>query len=231
MLSVRDYARVRTAITAGSTVALRTRSYTSSQRDRVDRVLSLYLYELGLVHLHNNLAYCVHELAGNARNALLKRIWFAEQHLDITDRGVYRDYVPVFRHDITRERDRYLGLLERSGYAIRFLFAHSAEQIWITVENNTPLLPIEHERIEEKLAAGRLYRSMADAYAALSDFSEGAGLGIAMVLVILRTLGLPPDSLILGGCSTAEGVTRSVITLERADVGRPRKPIATGGTP
>lgn len=220
MLSVADYARVRKAITTGSTVVLKTSSYTAPHREYIDRVLSLYLYELGLLHLHNNLAYCVHELAGNARNALLKRLWFNEQQLDISDRERYAANVAAFRRAVATDTPRYLRLLEESPYHIRFLFAQNVEQVWITIENNTPMLPIERERIETKMRQAQSYQTVADAYAALADFSEGAGLGLAMVLVILRTLGLPPEALVVGGCSVDERVTRSSIIIDRAEMRR-----------
>lgn len=218
MLSVEDYARVRDAITNGTTVALKAASYASRHREHVDRVLSLYLYELGLVHLHNNLAYCVHELAGNARNAILKRLWFREQGLDITDRRIYSKYMNRFRGETSANPPHYLRLLEESEYRIRFLFAHDAERIRVIVEHNAPLLPIERERIAAKLEAARRYTSMADAYGDLSDFSEGAGLGIAMVVVILKTLGLTEDDLRIG--DDASGTTQSVITLRRTPARR-----------
>lgn len=215
MLSVRDYAQVRKAITTGSNVILKTSSYSALHRDHVDQVLSLYLYELGLVHLHNSLAFCVHELAGNARNALMKRIWFVDEGLDIRDRACYKQRVPDFRAAVASDPQKYLRRLERSDYHIRFMFAHSPDQSWIIVENNTPLLPIERERIERKMVVAREFETMADAYAAITDFSEGAGLGIAMVLVMLRGLGLTSDSLVLGDCSVNEQVTRSTIILPR----------------
>lgn len=220
MLSVRDYARVRAAITNGSHIALKTSSYSARHREHVDQVLSLYLYELGLVHLHNNLAFCVHELAGNARNALLKRLWFAQNALDLADPNCYREHIGRFRADVSQNPSYYLELLEKSSYHIRFLFAHDEQQSWVVVENNTPLLPIERERIEQKLSVAREFQTMADAYAALSDFSEGAGLGIAMVIVILRTLGLSPDSLVMGDCSVDETVTRSTIIIQRSGIRR-----------
>ncbi len=218
MLSTRDYERVRTAILSGTPIALKSSSYTSEHRDYIDRVLSLYLYELGLVHLHNNLAYCVHELAGNARNALLKRIYFLEKGLDIVDREQYHEGMRSFRHDTIAEKQRYLSLLDSSELHIRFLFRHDEENVEISIENNTALLPIERERISEKLANARKYKTMADAYAALADFSEGAGLGIAMVIVMLRTLGLPADSLVMGDGS--DGFTRATVHVKRSVVGR-----------
>lgn len=215
MLSVRDYARVRKAITSGSHVALKTSSYSAPHREHVDQVLSLYLYQLGLVHVHNNLAFCVHELAGNARNALLKRLWFAQKGLDLADHICYQENIAQFRADVSKNPAQYLQLLEKSEYHIRFLFAHSDQQSWVVVENNTPLLRIERERIKQKLAVAREFQTMADAYASLSDFSEGAGLGIAMVIVILRSLGLSPDALVMGDCSVDELVTRSTIMISR----------------
>lgn len=220
MLSTSDYERVRTAILAATPIALKSSSYTSAHRDYIDRVLSLYLYELGLVHLHNNLAYCVHELAGNSRNALLKRIYFSEHGLDITDRDQYERGMRSFRQDTIAEKQRYLRALERSSYYIRFVFRHSEEEAQIAIENNTPLLPIERERIVEKLTNAKRYKTMADAYASLADFSEGAGLGIAMVVVMLRTLGLSPESLVIGNSGDEDGFTRATIKINRSTVGR-----------
>jgi hypothetical protein len=220
MLSTADYERVRNAILSATPIALKSSSYTSAHRDYIDRVLSLYLYELGLVHLHNNLAYCVHELARNARNALLKRIYFSERDLDINDRSEYARGMRSFRHDTIAEKHRYLESLEDSSYYIRFVFRHDPETVSIAIENNTTLLPIEWERIAEKLENARRYRTMADAYAALADFSEGAGLGIAMVVVMLRTLGLPANSLSIGNGASEDETTRATISIKRSTVGR-----------
>jgi hypothetical protein len=216
MLSTSEYDRIRKAIIGNRPIILRTSSYTAPHRDYVDRVLSLYLYELGLLHLHNNLAYCLHELAGNARNALLKRIYFAELGLDITDPAVYTEKMQRFRQDTTADIQRYLRLLEEGPYNIRFHFSHTNERVQIRVENNTALLPIEVERIRSKVAAARHYSSLADAYASLVDFTEGAGLGIAMVVVILKSLGLGPDALQIGSCGTAPR-SCSTINVNRID--------------
>ena len=216
MLSVSEYARVRQAITRGTSIAIRTRSYSSRHRVYVDRVLSLYLYELGLIHLHNNLAYCIHELAGNARNALLKRLWFREQGIDIAERGSnYAEAVRRFRREVGERPQHFLELLESSGDWILFRFSATPRQVRISVENTGRLLPVEMERVREKLAAAERFQSVADAYGALSDFSEGAGLGIAMVVVILKRLGLPAQTLRIGNGAAHENVTRALLVLDR----------------
>lgn len=224
MLSVNEYARVRQAITRGTAIAIRTRSYSARHRSYVDRVLSLYLYELGLIHLHNNLAYCIHELAGNARNALLKRLWFREQGIDIATRAAYPDAVRRFRHEVGERPGHFLRLLEESGDSILFRFSATPQTVQIAVENSGRMLPIEVERVRAKLTAAERYDSVADAYGALSDFSEGAGLGIAMVVVILKRLGLPARTLRVGNGDANEDLTRALLEIDRT-ISAPLSPL------
>ena len=66
--------------------------------------------------------------------------------------------------------------------------------ISITVSNNTKITDNELKRIKEKIEKTRVYTTMADAMNDI-DQTEGSGLGIITVLIMLKKMGLASDNL------------------------------------
>ncbi|QEN09127.1 ATP-binding protein [Oceanispirochaeta crateris] len=186
---------VEYAISESKTLTVKTVSYLSRERDYIDRVLKQYLDEIEKPFLVNQVAYCLHELAGNANRANAKRVYFKEQGLDIHCPGDYTTGISTFRQDTFSQIERFHTKQKAAGLYIKIDFQLKDETLRIRVRNNTPLTEEEKTRIHKKFETMKNYSSIPEAYEALEDYSEGAGLGLVMILQLLNNLGFGDDAL------------------------------------
>ena len=64
----------------------------------------------------------------------------------------------------------------------------------IKVKNNFPLLPIEESRIRDKFQKATSFSSLIDFFMEYGDSTEGAGMGITMVGILLDQSGINKHS-------------------------------------
>ena len=185
----------RLGVMTDSLTMFKTHAYQSEERDYVDSILDLYLKKSGLSHLQNKLSYCVHELGNNAKKANLKRVYFKAMNLDMESPASYHIGMANFMQETTGNIDYYLNLLREDNLHVKFQFQGFDKAVFIMVRNNIKLLDIEKHRIYEKIRSARSCRNMAEAYGSIMDASEGAGLGLVMLILMLRNIGLPDDVL------------------------------------
>ncbi|MFP4378314.1 MAG: hypothetical protein ACLFP4_14820 [Spirochaetales bacterium] len=185
-----DKQKVVEAVFSGRMLTLTTYGYFSDERDYIDQILNYFLEAAGRAELRDQLAYCIHELANNAKKANTKRVYFAQKGLDIDSESEYWVGMRHFRQETVSNIDFYLQQLRKARLYIKVQFKLNGRNMQIAIRNNVRLNDIEREKIEEKIARSRLYENMADAYASIEDTSEGAGLGIVMMIIMLRNLGL-----------------------------------------
>lgn len=203
MVRTLNWKKVREAVKTGRMLTLTTHAYFSDERDYIDVILNLFLKAAGKVDLMDRLAYCIHELANNAKKANTKRVYFQENGLDIHDESHYWIGMRNFRKDTVENIQHYLEKLKESDLYIKVQFKLNEEKLMVAVRNNVRLTEIERQKIEEKIIRGRQFDNMADAYASIEDTSEGAGLGIVMMIIMLRNLGLS-DQIIRFFCNEQE---------------------------
>lgn len=177
------------------TLTVSTPSYSPRERDTIDRILGAFLVQAGMKGLKNKLTYCIHELAGNAKKANTKRIYFREKGLDIHDPGDYQEGMRGFKAETAERLAHYLERMKEEAMYIKFQVRLTGNGIRVWIRNNAELLPIEKTRIEEKLKAARAHECVADAYSLVEDGSEGAGLGIVMMVFMLANMGFGADAL------------------------------------
>ena len=190
MVKTLDWEKVQRAVTSGKMLTLTTHGYFSDERDYIDEILNYFLEAAGEPQLMDKLSYCVHELANNAKKANTKRVYFAERKLDLTDESEYWIGMRTFRSDTVPNIDHYLRRLRESGLYVKVQFKLNGRNLLIAVRNNIRLTDIERQKIEEKIIRSRQFDNMAEAYASIEDTSEGAGLGVVMMIIMLRNLGL-----------------------------------------
>lgn len=169
--------------------------YLSEERHYIDEIVNLYLKQTNLEHLSHQLTYCIHELAGNACRANSKRSYFKHKNLNIEDRDQYRKGMNSFRNEAFRDVSKFHEITKDDGLYIKFQIKKYDRSIDLSILNNTPLTPEEERRIQQKFDVVKDYDNVAEAYAFLEDSSEGAGLGIAMMVMMLKEMGLDPETL------------------------------------
>lgn len=158
-------------------------------------------------HLKEYIDFCLGELITNSKKANTKRVYFEEKNLDINDPADYAVGMEHFKDDTTTNIDHYLELQKKEGYYIKFSMQLKKNTIQIDIKNNALLTTFEQERIQHKIATAQQYDNMDEVIANVIDQSEGAGLGIIIIVLMLQKVGLSKDCFKIF-CNDSETVTR-----------------------
>ena len=88
----------------------------------LERILELYLDELGQQKIQEPLSYCLKELIANAQKANAKRVYFEERSLKISDRMDYEKGMKAFHREISENLVHFLQRLREQGKSIEVSF-------------------------------------------------------------------------------------------------------------
>lgn len=166
---------------------------TPDQKSRFQKILEIFLTECNQTYLYNYLSYCLFELLDNASKANAKRIFFREKNLNIENEADYKNGMQEFKADLTEHTEHYLEELKSGKLQVHLLLS-ADDVITITVANNTKITEAEYKRICDKIEKTKCYSDLADAVSDI-DQTEGSGLGIITVIIMLKKLGLNPNNL------------------------------------
>ncbi|MBR4790583.1 MAG: hypothetical protein IK024_06795 [Treponema sp.] len=192
-LSTEDIQSIRDAVKERRPVNFYCYTLTLEQKQRFQNILNVFLDECGESYLFNCLSYCLFELLDNASKANAKRIYFKEQNLNIDDKTDYENGMKAFKSNLSDNTQHYKAELE-AGMLQVHLQLSANDVISLSVSNNTKITAAEKNRIEEKISKTQNYENVADAFADI-DQTEGSGLGIITIVIMLRKLGLSMDCL------------------------------------
>ncbi|GAB1431390.1 ATP-binding protein [Spirochaetota bacterium] len=188
-----DVAKIKKA--AHSAIPLTITTYTLPHEIEVyiEEVLEVFLSELGQARLKDYLVYCLRELAVNAKKANTKRVYFETKGLDISDPGEYETGMENFKTDTLENINYYLQKQKEKQYYIKIVFHARGSNVILEVRNNSELTRTEYLRIQDKLARSRKYDSLEEAMSQVLDSSEGAGLGLVILVLMLKKMSLDED--------------------------------------
>jgi hypothetical protein len=88
----------------------------------------------------------------------------------------------------------YLQMQKEQGLYIKVVFHARERNFAISVRNNVEMTKTEQIRIFDRIARSRAFSSMEEAFATVLDTSEGAGLGIVILIPLLKKIGLDEDA-------------------------------------
>ncbi len=135
------------------------------------------------------------ELVINATKANLKRVLYREQGLDINNPEHYEKGLIAFKENLKEEKLlAYKPLFKKFDLPVTATFYYNKDVLNIKVKNNFPLLPIEEERIRDKFKKATSFTSLIDFFMEYGDSTEGAGMGITMVGILLDQSGINKHS-------------------------------------
>jgi HD-like signal output (HDOD) protein len=181
----------------------------------VDRILEMYLSELGQERLLEPLSFCLKELISNAQKANVKRIYFLERGLEISRPADYEKGMRDFLSELSGNLDHFLDQLRVRRLSIDVALHATAEALTVSVRNDAEIAPAERKRIEEKIARSRGFHSFFEALEASVDSTEGAGLGIMILLQFLKRIGLGENAFSI---RTGKGGTISSLIIPISNV-------------
>ncbi|MDR3131363.1 MAG: HDOD domain-containing protein [Treponema sp.] len=214
-----DEAKVKNAIQSGIPLTITTFTLPRDVEMYIEQLVTVFLKQFNKESLRDYIVYCIQELAVNAKKANTKRVYFMERGLDLNKPGDYKLGMAGFKRDTINNLARYLRLQREKGFYIKIILRSTKDTIYLEVCNNAEITKNELARVYDKLASSRQYLSLEDALSQVLDDSEGAGLGLVIMALMLKKIGLTGDCFDIFGNGT-ETVARIVIPIEQARVER-----------
>jgi HD-like signal output (HDOD) protein len=185
-----DRSKVVHAARNGIPLVIRTHTLPPQTEVDLEEILGIFLEELGQTGIRDHLSYCLRELTGNAKKANTKRVYFQEKGLRLSDPAEYARGMETFKADTLGNIGHYLALQEAQDLHIKVSFLIRHQVLHLGVRNNCPMTPVELGRLTDRIVRSRVFDSMEQAFEEVLDDSEGAGLGIVILVLMLRKMGL-----------------------------------------
>ncbi len=207
--------KIKIAIQKSVPVTITTYKLNHDTEVYVEEILSIYLKELGQEALIDRLAYCLKELAVNAKKANTKRVYFEEKGLSLNSKEDYAEGMKHFKTETMDHIDHYLELQKKQGLYVKISFHTFSSNFRISIRNNVEINRKEQMRIYDRIARSRAFDSMEEAFSEVLDDSEGAGLGIVILILMLKKMGLDEESFEIEG---ENGETTASLTIPISDI-------------
>jgi putative nucleotidyltransferase with HDIG domain len=212
-----DESKVKKAVQSGIPLTITTFTLPHEIEMYIEQVLTVFLKQVDQEKLKDYIVYCVQELAVNAKKANTKRVYFTERGLDLSNSEDYKLGMSTFKENTLNNIAHYLQLQKEKGLYIKLILQIKKNIIHIEVRNNVAVTKTELIRIHDKLARSRQYNNLEDALSQVLDDSEGAGLGLVILVLMLKKMGLDEDCFDILG-TDKETIARIIIPLEQTRV-------------
>lgn len=146
----------------------------------------------GLAH---TMHFVLMELVGNAVKANLKRLYFHRNGYDINRPESYREGLAAFMAAYqTVDDNDYQAALKELDFQVQVSADLNRDRLLIRVENNATLIAEEERRIRRQLAGSMNAQNIVDFSVTYGDETEGRGLGLAMIVLLIRDMGFDPNN-------------------------------------
>ncbi|MDR1318818.1 MAG: hypothetical protein LBJ90_04265, partial [Treponema sp.] len=212
-----DESKIKKAVQSGIPLTITTFTLPHEIEVYIEQVITVFLKQVDQEKLKDYIVYCVQELAVNAKKANTKRVYFAERGLDLSNPNDYKEGMVNFKENTLNNIAHYLQLQKEKGLYIKLILQVKKNIIHIEIRNNVMPTKIELIRIHDKLARSRQYENLEDALSQVLDDSEGAGLGLVILVLMLKKMGLDEDCFDIVG-TEKETIARIVIPLDQTRV-------------
>jgi putative nucleotidyltransferase with HDIG domain len=212
-----DETKIKKAILSGLPFTVTTFTMSREIESYIEEVIAFFLKYAGKEDLKDYIVYSVLELAANAKKANTKRVYFIERGLDISKDYDYMIGMEYFKESTLGKMSHFLELQKERGLYIRLALQMREGLIQIEVRNNAVAVRTELTRINDRLARSRQYQSLDEAFSQILDDSEGAGLGLIILVLMMRKIGLNEDCFNVSS-NEKETVVRLTIPMDQVNV-------------
>lgn len=207
-----DKEKIRLAVQLHTPIEVMSYTLPREMETYIQEVLLYFLEASHQEHMVDNLVFCLGELLTNAKKANTKRIYFTEQNLDINNDMDYHQGMITFKEDMLNNLAHYLKLQKKAGLYVKFRIQLYDEGIKIEIRNNSVLTIFEKKRINEKLKIANKYDEPSQVISRVVDQTEGAGLGIIIMVLMLQKIGLSKDNFKIFS-TDSETITQMILPL------------------
>jgi hypothetical protein len=182
--------------------AIQDKDKISVKSSKINQRLEHYILKIitGILKKHGqerfiDMVYTIlKELAINAVKANQKRIFFEDNNFDISNEVHYAEGIVKFKESFSDTMsDEYGKKCMQKGVYCQINFYHNNTGMYVEVANNTPVIRTEELRMREKMKKAMGYNDIAEFYMDNMDNTEGAGLGIALIIILLKNDSIDPN--------------------------------------
>ncbi|MGV3667824.1 MAG: hypothetical protein ACO1NV_16985 [Leptospira bouyouniensis] len=178
------------AVVAGKKISMITYVMGDMGEAKLKYILLKILSSVGREDLMELFYTAAKELIVNSTKAAIKRIIFEELRLNIQSLEDYEEGMKLFKSSLNeRKFPTYKRKMRESGLFVKITCIYQKNKIDLEIRNNFPLLPIEAERVKEKFINAKKYDNLFEFFMEHGDSTEGAGMGITMVEILLSQSG------------------------------------------
>ncbi len=209
-----DLVQVKRAVSSSIPLTIKTYTLPHETEAYIDQILEVFLKETGYETIVTPISYCVKELAVNAKKANTKRVYFKEKDLDLNNPSDYEIGMKTFKEETLGNIDHYLEKQKAQGLYVKLVLRFKTGTLTISVHNNVEITRKEQMRVFDRIARSRAFETMEEAFSAVLDNSEGAGLGIVILILMLKKVGLDEEAFELE-YENGETIARINIPLDR----------------
>ncbi len=177
-------------------INLRLYDLTPGITELIRKVIELLLVRQNMQNFSYEMLTCLIELAINASKANYKILFeeFVTRKKGITTNKNYEIFLDLFKKEIEDNGNRRLfELAKKEDKYINITFQSSINTVEIWVTNNQNISLIEKKQIAKRLGQGQLQDRMNNFD--IESYTEGAGLGINIILSILKKYSNDPNPL------------------------------------
>ncbi|TGK17481.1 histidine kinase [Leptospira fluminis] len=158
------------------------------------RILTEVLEKVGQSRYIEMLYTITKEMAINGVKANQKRIFFEDLGLDIRNPNHYNQALSQFKENFSEKMaDEYGKRCLARGVFVKINVVYGEDGLVVEVINNTPVIDAEEARMREKMKKAMGYNDIAEFYMDNMDNTEGAGLGIALIMILLKSENIDPN--------------------------------------
>jgi hypothetical protein len=190
-------------------------------RDFIKKVLQKFQRP----ELASAVSMIIKELTVNAAKANFKKILFLENNIDVSDPADFERGMRLFREAISETMAFEYGLKAKKALLnVQASFDFDKDRLIIEIKNNLPMSSEEDSRVREKLRQAMECDNIAEFMADHVDETEGAGLGIILSLMALKSSAIDPHALTISTDFERETIARVEIPLsDNYEPTRPRE--------
>jgi len=175
----------------------------------INTLILKILASQGNIFLLETLITVIREIVFNAFKANLKRIYFDKSGVDINDSEKYELIMQNFKEDYLYNLDEVESeITTNQNYYIQISFEQKEGVLLISVFNNVQIVQEEYDRIMSRIEQSKISQNLADAYNDVYDPTEGAGLGLVLMVFLLKNSGIGADNLFI--THDSNGITVSI---------------------
>ena len=165
-------------------------TFTSKTELYIEQIITAFLKVIQHEHMKDFMIYLVKELISNAIKANTKRIYFDEKGLNLNNVDDYWKGMATFKEETVKNSEYYARKQEEKGLYIEFSIQRINKIITIEMKNNVKITNIEEKRIKNKIKQGKKYIVLEDAATDAIDTTEGYGLGLIILMLLMKKMGI-----------------------------------------